>query len=153
MKPKKIDGVEVWKDFEDLAARLGLNVIERAVYSYLLLHTRLEGKPRLHFTLPELARCVRPSTRARAASAFIACAGFPAGPAASTTWCRASSQGKIRTAIWFPAARHATGKRRTTQQQISCASSTVRAACPPRTSAHAFRPFRTLRQASSGHRF
>jgi 5-methylcytosine-specific restriction endonuclease McrA len=59
MKPKQIDGVEVWKDFEDLAARLGLNVIERAVYSYLLLHTRLEGKPRLHFTLPELARNVR----------------------------------------------------------------------------------------------
>jgi 5-methylcytosine-specific restriction endonuclease McrA len=59
MKPKQIDGVEVWKDFEDLAARLGLNVIERAVYSYLLLHTRLEGEPRLHFTLPELARNVR----------------------------------------------------------------------------------------------
>src|SRR5690242_4552940 len=59
MKDKKIDGVEVWKEFEDLAARLGLNVIERAVYSYLSLHTRLEGKPRLHFTLPELARNVR----------------------------------------------------------------------------------------------
>jgi len=42
MKPNKIDGVEVWKDFEDLAARLALNVIERAVYSHLLLHTRLE---------------------------------------------------------------------------------------------------------------
>jgi 5-methylcytosine-specific restriction endonuclease McrA len=59
MKPKKIDGVEVWKDFEDLAARLRLNVIDCAVYSYLLRHTRLEGKPRLHFTLPELARKVR----------------------------------------------------------------------------------------------
>jgi len=59
MKPKKIDGVEVWKDFEDLAARLGLNVIERAVYSYLLRHTRIEGKLRLHFSLPELARNVR----------------------------------------------------------------------------------------------
>jgi len=59
MKPKKIDGVEVWKDFEDLAARLGLNVIERAVYSYLLRHARLEGKLRLHFSLPELARKVR----------------------------------------------------------------------------------------------
>src|SRR6266700_5958981 len=43
MKPKKIDGVEVWKDFEDQAARLGLNVIERAVYSYLLLHTRVKS--------------------------------------------------------------------------------------------------------------
>jgi 5-methylcytosine-specific restriction endonuclease McrA len=58
MKLKKIDGVEVWKEFEDLAARLALNVIERAVYSYLLRHTRLEGKPRLHFSLPELARKV-----------------------------------------------------------------------------------------------
>jgi 5-methylcytosine-specific restriction endonuclease McrA len=34
-------------------------VIERAVFSHLLLHTRLEGKARLHFTLPELARKVR----------------------------------------------------------------------------------------------
>jgi len=58
MKPKKIDGVEVWKEFEDLAARLALNVIERAVYSHLLRHTRLEGKLRLHFSLPELARKV-----------------------------------------------------------------------------------------------
>jgi hypothetical protein len=59
MKAKKLDGVEVWKEFEDVAIRLGLNVIERAVYSHLLLHTRLVGKPRLHFTLPELARKVR----------------------------------------------------------------------------------------------
>ena len=59
MKAKKLDGVEVWKEFEDVATRLALNVIERAVYSHLLLHTRLEGKPRLHFTLPELARKVR----------------------------------------------------------------------------------------------
>jgi len=59
MKAKKLDGVEVWKEFEDVAIRLGLNVIERAVYSHLLLHTRLEGKLRLHFTLPELARKVR----------------------------------------------------------------------------------------------
>jgi len=58
MNPQKIDGVEVWKEFEDLAARLALNVIERAVYSHLLRHTRLEGKLRLHFSLPELARKV-----------------------------------------------------------------------------------------------
>jgi 5-methylcytosine-specific restriction endonuclease McrA len=59
MKAKKLDGVEVWKEFEDVATRLGLNVIERAVYSYLLLHTRLEGKLRLHFSLPGLACNVR----------------------------------------------------------------------------------------------
>ncbi len=58
MKPKKTDGVEVWKEFEDSATRLELNVIERAVYSHLLRHTRLEGKLRLHFSLPELARKV-----------------------------------------------------------------------------------------------
>jgi 5-methylcytosine-specific restriction endonuclease McrA len=55
MKPKKINGVEVWKDFEDLAQRLRLNVIERAVYSHLLRHTRLEGKLRQRFTMTELA--------------------------------------------------------------------------------------------------
>ena len=59
MKPKKIDGVEVWKDFEDLAHRLGLNVIERAVYSYLLRHTRLEGKLRERFTIGEVALQLR----------------------------------------------------------------------------------------------
>jgi DNA-binding GntR family transcriptional regulator len=58
MKPKEINGVEVWKEFEDLAALLALNVIERAVYSHLLCHTRLEGKLRLRFSLPELARKV-----------------------------------------------------------------------------------------------
>src|SRR5260370_40993191 len=58
MKPKKTDGVEVWKEFEDSATRLELNVIERTVYSHLLRHTRLEGKLRLHFSLPELARKV-----------------------------------------------------------------------------------------------
>ena len=58
MKPRKTDGVEVWKEFEDSATRLELNVIERAVYSHLLRHTRLEGKLRLHFSLPELARKV-----------------------------------------------------------------------------------------------
>src|SRR5262249_54812558 len=55
MKEKKIDAVEVWKEFEDLATRLGLNVIERAVYSHLLRHTRLEGKLRQRFTITGLA--------------------------------------------------------------------------------------------------
>lgn len=55
MKAKKLDGVEVWKEFEDVATRLGLNVIERAVYSHLLLHTRLKGKQRERFTITEVA--------------------------------------------------------------------------------------------------
>ncbi len=55
MKAKKLDGVEVWKEFEDVATRLNLNVVERAVYSHLLLHTRLEGKLRERFTTTEVA--------------------------------------------------------------------------------------------------
>jgi hypothetical protein len=227
MKPNKINGVQVWKDFEDLAARLELNVIQRAVYSHLLLHTRLDGKLRLHFTLPELARKVRISRgpvrdalhrlaghgalrfiersykgylvevrlpaevptprfakreangqinlsaqpnleeldflRARklrqaihareAASAFIACAGFPAGPAAWTTSCRAPSPGKIPTSTWFPAACNATGKSGIAAQKIFCASSTARGACRPRTSAHASANCRTSPPESSGHKF
>lgn len=57
MKNKKIDGAEVWKQMEDLAVpRLGLSVHERAVYSYLLRHSRLEGKVRLRFTISWLRR-------------------------------------------------------------------------------------------------
>lgn len=55
MKDKKLDGVEVWKEFEDVSALLGLSVIERAVYSWLLRHTRLEGKLRERFTVTEVA--------------------------------------------------------------------------------------------------
>ena len=55
MKDKKFDAVQVWKDLEDvLAPRLRLNLIDRAVYAHLLRHTRLEGKPRLQFSIPWL---------------------------------------------------------------------------------------------------
>ena len=57
MKHKKVDGVEVWKELEDeLAPRLKLNPIDRAVYAHLLRHTRLEGKLRLLISVPCLAR-------------------------------------------------------------------------------------------------
>ena len=46
MKEKKIDAVEVWKDLEALAPRLGLSVIDRIVYLHLLGRTRLEGSLR-----------------------------------------------------------------------------------------------------------
>lgn len=59
MKTKKLDGVQVWKEFEDVATRLNLNVVERAVYSHLLLHTRLEGKLRERFANTEVACKVR----------------------------------------------------------------------------------------------
>jgi 5-methylcytosine-specific restriction endonuclease McrA len=57
MKQKKIDAVEVWKEFEDvLAPRLKLLVLDRAVYSHLFRHTRLEGKSRLRFSIFWLAK-------------------------------------------------------------------------------------------------
>ena len=56
MKHKVVDGVEVWKQFEDLLIPgLRLSVIERAVYSHLLRHSRLEGKARLRFSIDWLA--------------------------------------------------------------------------------------------------
>src|SRR5215472_16979560 len=52
MKARKIDSVEVCKEFEDiLAPRLRLTVIDRSVYYHLLRHTRWEGKLRLRFTI------------------------------------------------------------------------------------------------------
>ena len=39
--------------------RLRLSVIDRAVYSHLLRHSRLEGRRRLQFSIPWLARGVR----------------------------------------------------------------------------------------------
>jgi hypothetical protein len=54
---KKVDGVEIWKQYEDLLIpRLRLTVCERAVYSHLLRHSRLEGKRRLRFTISWCAR-------------------------------------------------------------------------------------------------
>jgi hypothetical protein len=56
MKSKKLNTVHVWKQFEDvLAPRLRWLVIDRAVYSYLLRHSRLEGKVHLHFSILWLA--------------------------------------------------------------------------------------------------
>jgi 5-methylcytosine-specific restriction endonuclease McrA len=60
MKNKKPNAEHLWKQFEDLVVpRLRLSVIERAVYSHLLRHSRLEGKLRLRFSIPWLARGVR----------------------------------------------------------------------------------------------
>lgn len=57
MKTKKPNAELVWKQFEDLLApRLRLCAVERAVYSHLLRHTRLEGKSRLHFSMRWLSR-------------------------------------------------------------------------------------------------
>jgi len=57
MKNKKLNAVHVWKQIEDLEVpRLHLSVIDRAVYSHLLWHSRLEGRPELRFSILWLAR-------------------------------------------------------------------------------------------------
>jgi HNH endonuclease len=57
MKNKKLNAVHVWKQLEDLVVpRLHLSVMERAVYSHLLRHSRLEGRPQLRFSILWLAR-------------------------------------------------------------------------------------------------
>ncbi len=60
MKNKKLNAEHIWKQFEDLLVpRLRLSVIDRAVYSHLLRHSRLEGKVRLRFSILGLARHIR----------------------------------------------------------------------------------------------
>jgi 5-methylcytosine-specific restriction endonuclease McrA len=57
MKNEKADAASVWKQIEDvLVPRLGLSTVDRAVYAHVLRHSRLEGKPRLHFSIAWLAR-------------------------------------------------------------------------------------------------
>jgi predicted DNA-binding transcriptional regulator len=56
MKAAELDAVQVCKEFEDvLAPRLKLSVLDRAVYSHLLRHSRHEGKLRLRFSIVWLA--------------------------------------------------------------------------------------------------
>ena len=57
MNNKKLNAAILWKQFEDvLVPALRLSVIERSVYSHLIRHTLLEGKPRLRFSINWLAR-------------------------------------------------------------------------------------------------
>ncbi len=54
---KKPNAEQLWKHLEDhLVPRLRLNVIERAVYSHLVRHSRLEGRRRLRFSITRLGR-------------------------------------------------------------------------------------------------
>jgi hypothetical protein len=60
MKISKTNALLIWKQIEDdLSPRLCLTVNERVVYSHLLRHSRLEGKLRLRFSIPWLARGTR----------------------------------------------------------------------------------------------
>lgn len=56
MKNKKPNASSLWKQFEDLAPHMHLSVGDRAVYSYLLRHSRLEGRRRIEFSLRTLSR-------------------------------------------------------------------------------------------------
>jgi len=69
MPNKKLNAAILWKHFEDvLVPALCLSHIDRAVYSLLLRHTLLEGRPRLRVSMNWLARAVRlTSTTARRA--------------------------------------------------------------------------------------
>ena len=63
MKNTKINPGLVRKQFEDvLVPRLRFSVIDRAVYSYLFRHSRLEGKRQVRFTILAVARGIRLST-------------------------------------------------------------------------------------------
>jgi hypothetical protein len=55
MKEKKIDAAEVWKELDAMAPRLGLSVIDRAVYLHLLRLTHVEGRRRLRFSILGIA--------------------------------------------------------------------------------------------------
>jgi len=63
MKRKKPDTTLLWKQLEDvLYPRLGFSITDRAVYSYLFRHSRLEGRLQLHCSMPWLARGIGIST-------------------------------------------------------------------------------------------
>ena len=60
MKNEKPDAERVWKQLEDMVVpRLALSVVDRAVYSHLLRHSRLEGRRELRFSIAWLARGAR----------------------------------------------------------------------------------------------
>ena len=60
---KEIDARVLWKQVEDVVvAQLGLSVIDHVIYVHLLRHSQLEGKRRLHFSIPWLAHNINLST-------------------------------------------------------------------------------------------
>ncbi|HET8922359.1 MAG TPA: HNH endonuclease signature motif containing protein [Candidatus Acidoferrum sp.] len=59
MKNKKPNAALVWKQMEDyLAPQRNFSLADRAVYSHLLRHSRLEGRPQVRFSISWLARGV-----------------------------------------------------------------------------------------------
>jgi 5-methylcytosine-specific restriction endonuclease McrA len=75
MKNKELNAVLVWKQMEDqVVPRLRLTPVDHAIYSYLLRHSRLEGKLRLRFSIPWLAHGARvcPGTAREAVRRLVA---------------------------------------------------------------------------------
>ena len=65
MNNNKLDAGCVWKQLDDdVVPQLKLSVIDHAVYSFLLRHSRLEGKMRIRFAISWLAHGVRLCVRA-----------------------------------------------------------------------------------------
>jgi hypothetical protein len=63
MKTIKPNAEYVWKQCEDvLVQRLHFSAVDRVVYTHLVRHSRMEGKLRLRFSIPWLARGVGLST-------------------------------------------------------------------------------------------
>lgn len=59
-RKEEVDARRVWKQVDDdVVPQLRLSVIDRAVYSYLLRHSHLEGRPRVRFTVAWLANGTR----------------------------------------------------------------------------------------------
>ena len=57
MKTQKPNAELVWKQFTDfLIPQFRLSIAERSVYLHLVRHSRLEGKPRIRFSIAWLAR-------------------------------------------------------------------------------------------------
>lgn len=60
---REIDAKALWKQMEDVVVpQLQLGVIDHIVYIHLLRHSRLEGKRRMHFSIPWLAQNINLST-------------------------------------------------------------------------------------------
>ena len=61
--PREVDARSLWRQVEDVVVpQLRLGVIDHVVYVHLLRHSHLEGKRRLRFSIPWLARNINLST-------------------------------------------------------------------------------------------
>jgi len=75
MKNKTFNALHVWKQMEDLAIPiLHLSPVDRAVYSHLLRHSRLEGKRQLRFSIRGIAQraCLSAWSTRRAVRSLVA---------------------------------------------------------------------------------